>query len=154
MLIAGEAGGVEWPHGPEQLPAEARSTPRQVRTAAVASVQGVSVHTPRPRTTPGNLCHPHRHYPSTNLKPSVLWHCWLGGRKGIRPVKNWVVGVLAWLSVWSEVQTCIWPSWCYCHSLSLASVKSRLVYFRSNDRFRTNAPNTCKHSIRNDYVIV
>ena len=27
----------------------------------------------------------------------------------------------------SEVQTCIWPSWCYCHSLSLASVKSRLV---------------------------
>ena len=23
---------------------------------------------------------------------SVLWHCWLGGRKGIRPVKNWAVG--------------------------------------------------------------
>ena len=23
--------------------------------------------------------------------PSVLWHCWLGGRKGIRPVKNRVV---------------------------------------------------------------
>ena len=36
-------------------------------------------------------------------------------------------GVLAWLSVWSEVQTSIWPSWCHCHSLSLASVKSRLV---------------------------
>jgi len=35
--------------------------------------------------------------------------------------------VLVWLSVWSEVQTCTWPSWCYCHSLSLASVKSRLV---------------------------
>ena len=26
------------------------------------------------------------------LLPSVLWCCWLGGRKGIRPVKNWVVG--------------------------------------------------------------
>ena len=26
------------------------------------------------------------------LVPSVLWHCWLGGRKGIWPVKNWVVG--------------------------------------------------------------
>ena len=26
-----------------------------------------------------------------------------------------------------EVQICIWPSWCHCHSLSLASVKSRLV---------------------------
>jgi len=35
--------------------------------------------------------------------------------------------VLAWLSVWSEVQTCIWPRCCHCHSLSLASVKSRLV---------------------------
>jgi len=36
-------------------------------------------------------------------------------------------GVLAWLYVWSEVQTCIWPSWCHCYSPSLASVKSRLI---------------------------
>jgi len=57
----------------------------------------------------------------------VLWRCWLGGRKGIRPVKNLSGEVLAWLSVWSEMQTCIWPSWCRCHSLSLGSVKSRLV---------------------------
>ena len=28
----------------------------------------------------------------SKLLPSVLWRCWLGGRKGIRPVKNWVVG--------------------------------------------------------------
>jgi len=26
------------------------------------------------------------------LMPSVLWHCWLGGRKGIRPVKIWADG--------------------------------------------------------------
>ena len=58
---------------------------------------------------------------------SVLWRCWLGGRKGIPSVKKLSGGVLSWLSVWSEVQTCIWPSWCRCHSLSLASVKSRLV---------------------------
>jgi len=25
-------------------------------------------------------------------RPSVLWCCWLGSRKGIQPVKNWVVG--------------------------------------------------------------
>ena len=56
----------------------------------------------------------------------MLWWYWLGDRKGIRPVKN-SGGVVAWLSVWSEMQTCIWPSWCHCHSLSLASVKSRLV---------------------------
>ena len=29
----------------------------------------------------------------------MLWRCWLGSRKGIRPVKNWSGGVLAWLSV-------------------------------------------------------
>ena len=59
--------------------------------------------------------------------PSVFWCCRLGGRKGIRPLKKLSGGVLAWLSVWSKVQTCIWPSGCHCHSLSLASVKSRLV---------------------------
>ena len=46
--------------------------------------------------------------------PSVLWRCWLGGRKGIWPVKNLSGGVLAWLSVCSEVQTCIRPSGCVC----------------------------------------
>jgi len=70
-------------------------------------------------------CHPV--YMPSVLLPSVLWRCWLGGRKGIRPVKKLSCGVLAWLSVWSEVQTCIWPSWCHYHSLSLVSVKSRLV---------------------------
>ena len=37
-------------------------------------------------------------------------------------------GVLAWLSVWNKVQTCTWPSWCLCHSLSLASVKSWFLF--------------------------
>ena len=59
--------------------------------------------------------------------PSVLWRCWLGGGKGIWPVKKLSGGMLAWLFVRSYVQTCIWPSWCHSHSLSLASVKSRLV---------------------------
>jgi len=53
--------------------------------------------------------------------PSVLWCCWLGGRKGIQSVKKPSGGVLAWLYVWSELQTCIWPSWCHCHSLSQPS---------------------------------
>ena len=34
---------------------------------------------------------------------------------------------MAWLSVWSEVQTCIWPNRCRCYSLPLASAKSRFV---------------------------
>ena len=51
----------------------------------------------------------------------------VGRQEGHPANKKLSGGVLAWLSVWSEVQTCIWPSCCHCHSLSLASVKSRLV---------------------------
>ena len=51
----------------------------------------------------------------------------VGRQEGHPACKKLSGGVLASLSVWSEVQTCIWPSWCHCHSLSLASVKSRLV---------------------------
>ena len=51
----------------------------------------------------------------------------VGRQEGHPACKKLSGGVLAWLSVWSEVQTCIWPSGFHCHSLSLASVKSRLV---------------------------
>ena len=51
----------------------------------------------------------------------------VGRQEGHPACKKLSGGVLAWLSVWGEVLTCIWPSWCHCHSLSLASVKSRLV---------------------------
>ena len=40
----------------------------------------------------------------SNKLLSVLWRCWMGGRKGIRPVKKLSGGMLAWLSVWGEVQ--------------------------------------------------
>jgi len=36
--------------------------------------------------------------------------------------------VLAWLSVWDEVQICIWFSRCHCHSLSLAAVNPDWFY--------------------------
>jgi len=51
----------------------------------------------------------------------------VGWQEGHPACKKLSGGVLAWLSVRSEVQTCIRPSWCHFHSLSLASVKSRLV---------------------------
>ena len=51
----------------------------------------------------------------------------VGRKEGYPACKKLSGGVLAWLSVWSEVQTCIWLSGFHCHSLSLASVKSRLV---------------------------
>ena len=52
----------------------------------------------------------------------------VGRQEGHPACKKLSGGVLAWLSVWSKVQTCIWPNWCHCHSLSLAAVKSRLVF--------------------------
>jgi len=69
---------------------------------------------------------------------NIIAACWLplafsaltllvGRHEGHPACKKLSGEVLAWLSVWSKVQTCIWPSWCQCHSLSLASVKSRLV---------------------------
>jgi len=51
----------------------------------------------------------------------------LVGRQEGHPACKMSGGVLAWLSVWSKVQTCIWPSGFHYHLLSLASVKSRLV---------------------------
>ena len=61
-----------------------------------------------------------------SFNPSVLWHL-VGWQEGHPAHKKLSSGVLAWLFVWSDVQICMWPSWCHCHSLSLASVKSRLV---------------------------
>jgi len=58
--------------------------------------------------------------------------CWLGGRKGIWPVKKLRGGILVWLSVWGEVQICIWPSWCHCQSLPLASVNPDWFYLPGN----------------------
>ena len=94
----------------------------------------------------------HCRYTAPLKEQDMLWRCWLGSRKGIWPVKNWVLvwllavskeetdvhttaglgravknWVLVWLSVCSKVQTCIWPSWYHCHSPSLASAKSRLI---------------------------
>jgi len=37
-------------------------------------------------------------------------------------------GVLVWLCVWVKVQICIWPIWCHCHSLSLASINPYWFY--------------------------
>jgi len=52
----------------------------------------------------------------------------LVGRQEGRPAcKNLSGWVLAWLSVCNEVQTCIRLDCSHCQSLSLASVKSRLV---------------------------
>jgi len=60
---------------------------------------------------------------SYHLCPSVLWRCWLGGRKGIRPVKNWVVGCwrgyLGWDADLHIAQQMPLP---VCHSPSLAPV--------------------------------
>ena len=51
----------------------------------------------------------------------------VGQQEGHPACKKLSGRMLAWLAVWSEVQTFIRPSWCHCHSLSPASLKSRLV---------------------------
>ena len=43
----------------------------------------------------------------------------VGLQEGHPACKKLSGGVLAWLSVWSEVQTCIWPSGFHCHSRAM-----------------------------------
>ena len=61
-----------------------------------------------------------------HFMPSMLWCCWLGGRKGIRPVKNWVVGCwrgyLGWGADLHIAQQMPLPLTISCSS------KSRLVF--------------------------
>jgi len=58
----------------------------------------------------------------------TLWHCWLSSRKGIWPVKNWVVGCWHGCVSGSRCRFCIWPSWWHCHLLSLAPVNPDFFY--------------------------
>ena len=44
----------------------------------------------------------------------------VGRQEGHQVCKKLSGGVLAWFSVWSEMQTCIWPSYCHCHSLTVS----------------------------------
>jgi len=45
-------------------------------------------------------------------------------QEGHPACKNLSGEVLAWLSVWSEVQMiCIWSSWCHCHPIISCSSK-------------------------------
>jgi len=44
------------------------------------------------------------------------------GQEGHLVGKKLSGGMLMWLCVWVKVQICVWPSWCRCHSLSLAPV--------------------------------
>ena len=86
-------------------------------------------HRHRQRTVCNQKLHTPVQWPSVPWLPGCL-QCfdavgWAAERASA--CKKLSGGVLAWLSVCSEVQTCICPSWCHCHSLSLASVKCRLV---------------------------
>jgi len=58
----------------------------------------------------------------------VIWHCWLGSRKGIWPVKTWVVRY--WCGYLSGVR-CKWFAYqadATATPSSLAPVKYRMVY--------------------------
>ena len=72
--------------------------------------------------TTGNL--PATDYTNTAFSALMLL---VGRQEGhlCKKTEWWGAGVVVCLDM--VVQTCIQPSWCHCHSLSLASVKSRLI---------------------------
>jgi len=53
----------------------------------------------------------------------------IGWQEGHLACKKLSGGVLAWLSVWGEVQICIWTSWHHCHLLSLAPGNTDWFWF-------------------------
>ena len=63
---------------------------------------------------------------ASTFKPSVLRRCWLGGRKGIRPVKNWVVECCRGYLSGARCRLAYGPADAAA-THCLASVKSRLV---------------------------
>ena len=63
----------------------------------------------------------------TETTPSVLWRRWLGGRKGIRPVKNWVVGCWHGYLSGARCRFAYGPADTTA-TYSLASLKSTLVF--------------------------
>ena len=48
----------------------------------------------------------------------------VGWQEGHPACKKLSGGVPAWLPNYSEMLTCIWPSWCHCYSLSPSSARS------------------------------
>ena len=58
----------------------------------------------------------------------IVLYCIVGRQEGHPACRKLSGVVLAWLSVWSKVHTCMWLSCCHCHSLSLAWVNSRFFY--------------------------
>ena len=61
-----------------------------------------------------------------DIFPSVLWHCWLGDRKGIWPVKKLVVGLLL-VMIWLEL-------WMACSSSSPVVTTTSIVLCFNNHR--------------------
>ena len=53
----------------------------------------------------------------------MLWHCWLGDRKGIRPVKSWVLSLLVVMS-WLELCASCSSS---CHHWKMGIMPSPLI---------------------------
>ena len=80
--------------------------------------------------------------------PSVLWRCWLACKK----TEWWDVGVV----IWDEMQTCIWPSRCHCHSLSLAPVNPDWIYLPGFYLSGTCSPGwsrtNCRRAVKRLYV--
>jgi len=52
----------------------------------------------------------------------------VGRQEGHPACKKLSGGMLVWLCVWGEVQICIWPNRCHCHSLFLAPVNPGFTF--------------------------
>ena len=71
-----------------------------------------------------------------DIFPSVLWHCWLGDRKGIRPVKELDVGLLV-VMIWLELCTT------YSSSSPVVTTTSIILCFNKHRLTQVHLENGC-----------
>jgi len=61
------------------------------------------------------------------MLPSVLLTLLVGRQEEHPACKTLCDDLLAWLSIWSEVQMiCIWSSWCHCHRIISCFIRIRI----------------------------
>jgi len=93
----------------EEDPSQANSPTSLILSSPITGLLRVGALVPYNRS-PSN----YRQQLLMKMLPSVLWRCWLGGRKGIR---GWGTDVVVCLERGGNEMICIWSSWCHCHPI-------------------------------------
>jgi len=78
-----------------------------------------------------------------NLMPSLFSHCWMGIKKSIRPVKNWVMDTGVVICLECGANDLHMVQYATATSSSLTSVQCRMVYLSDGRLPKLSWKNGC-----------